>query len=71
MRTQGIDAIKFDNLSSLGFIEIGITETVSPQGARVKLYDKEHCICDLIRNKDQVDIQIYTQAIIWEGFRYR
>ena len=51
--------------------EIGITETVSPQGARVKLYDKERCIYDLIRNKDQVDIQIYTQAIIWEGFRYR
>ena len=43
--------------------EMGITETVSPQGATVKLYDKERCICDLIRNKDQVDIQLYSQAI--------
>ena len=43
--------------------ELGITEIQSPQGATVKLYDKERCICDLIRHKDQVDIQIYSQAI--------
>lgn len=43
--------------------ELGITKIRSPQGAMVRLYDKERCICDLIRNKDKVDIQIYTQAI--------
>ena len=43
--------------------EIGITEIQSPQGAKVRLYDKERCICDLIRDKEKVDIQIYTQAI--------
>lgn len=43
--------------------EMGVTETVSPQGASVRLYDKERCICDLIRNKDQIDIQLYSQAI--------
>ena len=43
--------------------EVGITELRSPQGAMVRLYDKERCICDLIRDKDKVDIQIYTQAI--------
>ena len=42
---------------------VGITEILSPQGAIVRLYDKERCICDLIRDKDKVDIQIYTQAI--------
>lgn len=42
---------------------IGIAEVQSPQGAAVRLYDKERCICDLIRDKDKVDIQIYTQAI--------
>ena len=42
---------------------MGITELRSPQGAMVRLYDKERCICDLIRDKDKVDIQIYTQAI--------
>ncbi len=43
--------------------DMGITEIKSPQGAVVRLYDKERCICDLIRDKDKVDIQIYTQAI--------
>ena len=43
--------------------DMGITELRSPQGALIRLYDKERCICDLIRNKDKVDIQIYTQAI--------
>ena len=43
--------------------EIGISETVSPQGATVRLYDKERCICDLIRDKNQVDMQLYSQAI--------
>lgn len=43
--------------------DIGITEITSPQGAVVRLYDKERCICDLIKDKDKVDIQIYTQAI--------
>lgn len=45
------------------FYEIGITQTRSPQGAEVMLYDKERCICDLIRNKEQMDMQLYTQAI--------
>lgn len=43
--------------------EMGISEVKSPQGAVVKLYDKERCICDLIRDKNQVDLQLYTQAI--------
>ena len=43
--------------------EIGITQTRSPQGAEVRLYDRERCICDLIRNKEQMDMQLYSQAI--------
>lgn len=43
--------------------DLGITEVQSPQGAMVRLYDKERCICDLIQGKDKVDIQLYTQAI--------
>lgn len=43
--------------------ELGITEVQSPQGATVKVYDRERCICDLIRDKDQMDMQIFTQAI--------
>ena len=43
--------------------EIGITEIRSPQGATITVYDRERCICDLIRDKDQMDMQIFTQAI--------
>lgn len=43
--------------------EMGITETSSLQGAVIRLYDKERCICDLIRNKEKVDLQVYSQVI--------
>lgn len=43
--------------------ELGITQVQSPQGAVVKAYDRERCICDLIRDKDQVDMQLYSQAM--------
>lgn len=43
--------------------ELGITEVKSPQGATVKVYDRERCICDLIREKNQIDMQLYTGAI--------
>lgn len=43
--------------------ELGISQAQSPQGGTVRLYDKERCICDLIRHKDQIEMQLYTQAI--------
>ncbi len=43
--------------------EMGITEIKSPQGGIVKLYDRERCICDLIRDREQIELQLYTQAI--------
>ena len=42
---------------------VGITETLSPYGNKVRLYDKERCIIDLIKRKDKIDKQIYIQAI--------
>lgn len=43
--------------------ELGMTEISSPQGAMVKLYDRERCICDLVREKETIELQIYIQAI--------
>lgn len=43
--------------------ELGITEIKSPQGAMVNVYDRERCICDLIRDKERIDMQLYSQAI--------
>ncbi len=45
------------------YYDVGITQTKTPQGATVRLYDKERCICDLIRGKDDVEMQLFTQAI--------
>ncbi|MFR2513199.1 MAG: type IV toxin-antitoxin system AbiEi family antitoxin domain-containing protein [Lachnospira eligens] len=41
----------------------GITETKTPMGSNIKLYDKERCICDLILMKDEVDKQLYIHAV--------
>ena len=42
---------------------MGITELMSPQGGTVRLYDKERCICDLIRDKEKIEMQLYSQAL--------
>lgn len=43
--------------------ELGKAETTSPQGGMVRLYDKERCLCDLIRDKKEMDMQLYTHAL--------
>lgn len=43
--------------------EVGITEIVSPQGGKITVYNKERCICDLIKDKENVEMQVFTQAI--------
>ncbi|MDK2808153.1 MAG: hypothetical protein PWP24_888 [Clostridiales bacterium] len=42
---------------------IGITSIRTPFGGIVNIYNKERCICDLIRNKNDVDVQLFTQAL--------
>ena len=42
---------------------LGLTKMLTPMGAKVLVYDKERCICDLINHKKNIDIQLYTQAI--------
>lgn len=42
---------------------VGIAETLSPEGNKVRLYDKERCIIDLIKKKDKIDKQLYLQAL--------
>ena len=43
--------------------DIGITTTQTNLDNVVRLYDKERCVCDMIMLKDEVDKQIYIQAI--------
>ncbi len=41
---------------------LGKTELYTPFGNMVTVYDKERAICDLLRNKDNTDIQIFQAA---------
>ncbi len=42
---------------------LGIMNVNTPMGYSVRVYDPERCICDMIRDKDNVDKQVYIQAI--------
>lgn len=44
-------------------LELGKVETISPQGGKIVLYDKERTICDLVKNRDKVDKTIFTDAL--------
>lgn len=43
--------------------QLGITEIRSPQGSLIKLYERERCICDIVRDKEKMDAQLFSQAI--------
>ena len=43
--------------------DIGIVEIISPQGAQIRVYDRERTICDLIRDRKKVDMQFYSNAL--------
>ncbi|WP_302961472.1 abortive phage infection protein [uncultured Adlercreutzia sp.] len=42
---------------------MGLTEVETPSGARVRAYDKERTICDLIRKRTAFDPAVFRQAI--------
>lgn len=43
--------------------ELGIVEKKSPQGMKVRSYNLERTVCDLIKDKDSIDIEIRNKAI--------
>lgn len=43
--------------------EIGITEMKTLYGNKVKVYDLERTICDIIRNKKKIEIALFTDAM--------
>lgn len=42
---------------------IGIIEIESPYGNPIKIYNAERCICDILKNKNEVDIELYNKII--------
>ena len=45
------------------YYNVGLTEVETPQGNKVKAYDIERCICDIIRSKKRMDIEHVKYAI--------
>lgn len=45
------------------FYDVGITEVETPQGNKVKVYEIERCICDIIRSKKRMDSEHVKYSI--------
>ena len=43
--------------------ELGLTQVDTPMGNKVKVYDKERCICDIIRSKNRMDSEFVKYSI--------
>ena len=42
---------------------LGITEIKTPIGNKVKVYDVERCICDIIRSKSRMDLELIKHSV--------
>lgn len=42
---------------------LGVTEITSPFGLPIKVYDRDRTICDIIKNKEKVDPEIFGEAM--------
>lgn len=45
------------------FYNLGLTEVETPMGNKVKAYDIERCICDIIRSKKRMDLEHIKYSI--------
>ena len=45
------------------FYDIGITEIDSPLGQKIKVYDLERTICDIVKYKNKIDPEIFSKAL--------
>lgn len=45
------------------WLNLGVTEITSPFGLPIKVYDMDKTICDIIKNKNKVDPEIFSKAM--------
>jgi hypothetical protein len=43
--------------------DLGVITMDSPAGFPVKVYDKERTICDIVRDKPNMDLQVFVGAL--------
>lgn len=44
-------------------LDLGVLEMTSPFGMKIKVYDVERTICDIIKNKNKIDAEIFSKAL--------
>ena len=44
---------------------LGLIEMNSPFGSQIRVYDKERTICDIIKNRNKMDKEIFAKALKW------
>lgn len=45
------------------WLSLGLMEAETFAGNKIRIYDKERCICDIVKRKNRMDIQIFQTAI--------
>lgn len=43
--------------------DLGLSEVISPNGNKLKAYDRERCICDIIKSKNRMDLEQVKKTI--------
>lgn len=49
--------------TNIDLLDVGVIEIDSPQGHKIKVYNKERTICDIIKNKNRIESQVYVQGL--------
>ena len=44
-------------------LNVGAVRIKSPQGAEIMVYDRERTICDIVKDRKKMDMQIYADAL--------
>ena len=51
------------NYVSDEILNLGVMKIISPSGHEIKIYDLEKTICDIIKNKNKIDSEVWGKAL--------
>ena len=51
------------NFVNRDILDLGVIEMKSPFGMKIKVYDAERTICDIIKNKNKIDSEIFVETL--------
>ena len=65
---QNIDIVSLHYVDN-NLLDLGMETIKSPFGMDIKCYDVERTICDIIKDRNNMDKEIYTKALKWYAER--